>query len=110
MNSASSIKFLYAAYTATWLIHVFYIGSLVRRYSRLRQQKKDLGKAQSGNLIQAQRAYTLENSTKYGGQSQGSSSAGGVAVAPPESFIPASNNSTFSNAVRLNVIAPGARP
>jgi len=45
MNSASSVKFLYAAYTATWLIHVFYIGSLVRRYSRLRQQKKDLGKA-----------------------------------------------------------------
>jgi CcmD family protein len=42
MNSAGSIKFLYAAYTATWLIHVFYIGSLVRRYSRLRQQRKDL--------------------------------------------------------------------
>jgi CcmD family protein len=44
MNSASSIKFLYAAYTATWLIHALYIGSLVRRYSRLRQQMKDLGK------------------------------------------------------------------
>jgi CcmD family protein len=38
MNSAGSIKFLYAAYTATWLIHVFYIGSLVRRYRRLRRQ------------------------------------------------------------------------
>jgi CcmD family protein len=44
MNSASSIKFLYAAYTATWLIHALYIGSLVRRYSRLRRQMKDLGK------------------------------------------------------------------
>jgi len=44
MNSASSIKFLYAAYTATWLIHALYIGSLVRRYSRLRQQMKDLRK------------------------------------------------------------------
>jgi hypothetical protein len=44
MNSASAIKFLYAAYTATWVIHVFYIGTLVQRYSRLRQQKKDLGK------------------------------------------------------------------
>jgi CcmD family protein len=44
MNSAGSIKFLYAAYTATWVIHVFYIGTLVRRYSRLRQQMKDLGK------------------------------------------------------------------
>jgi CcmD family protein len=44
MNSAGSIKFLYAAYLATWTIHVLYIGSLVRRYSRLRKQMKDLGK------------------------------------------------------------------
>jgi CcmD family protein len=44
MNSASAVKFLYAAYIATWLIHVLYIGSLVRRYSRLRRQMKDLGK------------------------------------------------------------------
>jgi CcmD family protein len=41
----NSIKFLYAAYIATWLIHGFYIGSLVRRYRRLRRQMKDLGKA-----------------------------------------------------------------
>jgi CcmD family protein len=40
----NSIKFLYAAYIATWAIHVLYLGSLVRRYSRLRQQMKDLGK------------------------------------------------------------------
>ncbi len=44
MNSAGSIKFLYAAYIATWTIHVLYIGSLVRRYSRLQKQNKDLGK------------------------------------------------------------------
>jgi len=44
MNSASSIKFLYAAYIATWLIHALYLGSLVRRYSRLRQRMRDLGK------------------------------------------------------------------
>jgi CcmD family protein len=44
MNSASSIKFLYAAYVATWLIHALYLGSLVRRYGRLRQQMKDVGK------------------------------------------------------------------
>jgi CcmD family protein len=44
MNSASSIKFLYAAYVATWLIHALYLGSLVRRYSRLRQRMRDLGK------------------------------------------------------------------
>lgn len=37
-------KFLYAAYIATWLIHIFYVGTLVRRYSRLRQQMKELGK------------------------------------------------------------------
>jgi len=40
----NSVKFLYAAYIATWLIHSLYIGSLVRRYSRLRQQMKDLHK------------------------------------------------------------------
>ena len=40
----NSIRFLYAAYIATWVIHTLYIGSLVRRYSRLRQQMKDLGK------------------------------------------------------------------
>jgi CcmD family protein len=40
----NSIKFLYAAYIATWLIHGLYIGSLVRRNSRLRQQMKDLEK------------------------------------------------------------------
>ena len=44
MNSASSIKFLYAAYIATWLIHGLYVGSLVRRYKRLRQRMKESGK------------------------------------------------------------------
>jgi CcmD family protein len=42
MNSAGSIKFLYAAYIAVWVIHSLYIASLARRYSRLRQQMKDL--------------------------------------------------------------------
>jgi CcmD family protein len=40
----NSIKFLYAAYIATWLIHGLYLASIVRRYRRLRQQRKDLGK------------------------------------------------------------------
>jgi hypothetical protein len=44
MNPAGSIKFLYAAYIATWVIHGLYIGSLVRRYSRLCERKKDVGK------------------------------------------------------------------
>jgi len=30
----NSIKFSYAAYAATWTIHLLYIGSLVRRYRR----------------------------------------------------------------------------
>jgi CcmD family protein len=38
------VHYLYAAYIATWVIHGVYIGSLERRYSRLRQQMKDLRK------------------------------------------------------------------
>lgn len=41
MNTA---KFLFAAYIATWVIHVFYLGTLVSRYKRLRAQMKELGK------------------------------------------------------------------
>ena len=40
----NSLKFLYAAYIATWLIHSLYIGSLISRYRRLRRRSKDLGK------------------------------------------------------------------
>jgi hypothetical protein len=40
----NAIKFLYAAYIATWLIHAFYLGTLVSRFRRLRQQLKELGK------------------------------------------------------------------
>ena len=39
------MTYLYAAYIATWVIHAVYLGSLVRRSSRLRQQLKDLAKA-----------------------------------------------------------------
>jgi CcmD family protein len=41
----NAIKFLFAAYIATWLIHGFYLWTLVRRFSKLRQQLKDLDKA-----------------------------------------------------------------
>ena len=40
----NAVKFLFAAYIATWLIHAVYIGTIVRRFSRLRQQLKELGK------------------------------------------------------------------
>ena len=44
MNSASATHFLYAAYIATWLIHGLYIGTLIRRYVRLRQRQKELNR------------------------------------------------------------------
>lgn len=40
----NAIKFLFAAYIATWVIHSFYIGTLVRRFSRLRRELRELGK------------------------------------------------------------------
>ena len=40
----NAVKFLFAAYIATWAIHLFYIGTLLRRFSRLRQQLRELGK------------------------------------------------------------------
>ena len=40
----NAIKFLYAAYIATWLIHAFYLGTLVNRFRRLKQELKELGK------------------------------------------------------------------
>jgi CcmD family protein len=38
----SSIKFLFAAYIATWVIHGTYLGTLVRRFSRLRRELAEL--------------------------------------------------------------------
>jgi CcmD family protein len=38
----NAIKFLFAAYIATWVIHGIYLGSLVRRFSRLRKQLKEV--------------------------------------------------------------------
>jgi CcmD family protein len=38
----NAIRFLFAAYIATWVIHGVYLGSLVRRFGRLRRQLKDV--------------------------------------------------------------------
>jgi len=35
-------RFLYSAYTATWVIHIAYLGTLVRRYGRLRNEIEEL--------------------------------------------------------------------
>jgi CcmD family protein len=32
------MNFLYAAYTATWIVHIAYLGVLVRRYQHLRNE------------------------------------------------------------------------
>ena len=40
----NAIKFLFAAYIATWVIHAFYLGTIVTRFKKLNQQLKDLGK------------------------------------------------------------------
>jgi CcmD family protein len=41
----NAIKFLIAAYVATWVIHGVYLGTLVRRFSKLRQQLREIGKS-----------------------------------------------------------------
>jgi CcmD family protein len=38
------MTYLYIAYAATWLIHVAYLSTLVRRYSRLKKELEQLGK------------------------------------------------------------------
>jgi CcmD family protein len=40
----NAIKFLFAAYIATWAIHGVYLVTLGRRFGRLRQQLKELGR------------------------------------------------------------------
>jgi CcmD family protein len=40
----NSVKFLFAAYIATWLIHGFYLGTIVQRFRRLRSQLQQMGK------------------------------------------------------------------
>ena len=38
------MNFLYAAYIATWVIHIGYLGILAIRYSRLRKEIDELKK------------------------------------------------------------------
>ena len=38
------MTYLYAAFAATWIIHIVYLSSLVRRYSRLRKEFEELKK------------------------------------------------------------------
>lgn len=38
------IYYLYAAYAATWIIHIAYLGTVVRRYQRLQDKVAELKK------------------------------------------------------------------
>jgi CcmD family protein len=38
------MNFLYAAYTATWVIHIAYLSILVQRYRHLQREIEDLKK------------------------------------------------------------------
>jgi hypothetical protein len=38
------MNFLYAAYAATWIIHIAYLGILVRRYQRVSRDIDELKK------------------------------------------------------------------
>jgi CcmD family protein len=38
------MTYLYVAYAATWLIHVVYLSTVARRYSRLKKEMEQLGK------------------------------------------------------------------
>ena len=36
------MNYLYAAYVATWAIHIAYVGTLLRRYTRLKNEIEEL--------------------------------------------------------------------
>lgn len=38
------MNFLYVAYAATWAIHIVYLFTLARRYSRLKKEVDELSK------------------------------------------------------------------
>jgi CcmD family protein len=40
------MSYLYAAYIATWVIHLGYIGTMALRYRRVRREMEDLKRSQ----------------------------------------------------------------
>lgn len=38
------MNFLYTAYAVTWIIHIGYLATLVRRYSKLKREIRELKK------------------------------------------------------------------
>ncbi len=43
------MNFLCAAYAATWIIHIVYLGTLVQRYRRLSREIEELKKVGGSN-------------------------------------------------------------
>jgi hypothetical protein len=41
--------YLFAAYAATWIIHITYLGTIVSRYSRLKREIEEMKKAGAGS-------------------------------------------------------------
>jgi CcmD family protein len=41
------MTYLYVAYSATWSIHIIYLMTVVRRYSRLQQEVEELNTKKS---------------------------------------------------------------
>ena len=40
----TSNPYLFAAYAATWIIHIVYLATIVRRYSRLKREVDELNR------------------------------------------------------------------
>ncbi|MGA9471752.1 MAG: CcmD family protein [Terriglobales bacterium] len=40
----TSNPYLFAAYAATWIIHIVYIATIMRRYSRLKREMDELNR------------------------------------------------------------------
>jgi len=38
----TSSPYLFAAYAATWIIHIVYLSTIVRRYSRVKREIEEL--------------------------------------------------------------------
>jgi CcmD family protein len=38
------MNFLYAAYAATWIIHIVYLATVVSRYNRVRKELSELNR------------------------------------------------------------------
>lgn len=38
------MTYLYAAYVATWIIHILYLASIARRYKRLQREIEEIRK------------------------------------------------------------------